>query len=218
MVNVDLERALSRLVFFHPFLRCFFLLRKLEQLCELMQSFNSSSRKAGVGALTDSDASVLGTATSSCGADDVPPALCVASGPGAHDAKAQKFIVLTSMRCNSHGRGRVSGASSRGNFLLRAASSEGFNCQTANLWSRPCLGICQQRPIFELKHRSVQSREGETTHVITRSSPHPCISRIAFSWARQTAMGLMMVRSQTTTKPCASPLTSRSLLRMKVKA
>jgi hypothetical protein len=41
---------------------------------------------------------------------------------------------------------------------------------------------------------------------------------MALVWARQTALGLIMVRSQATTKPSASPVRSRSLARTKAAA
>lgn len=48
------------------------------------------------------------------------------------------------------------------------------------------------------------------TYVIILSLPHPLMPRIAFSWALQTARGRMMVRSQSTTQPSASPVARRS--------
>lgn len=55
-------------------------------------------------------------------------------------------------------------------------------------------------------------------YVMILSSPQPLIPRIEFSCALHTALGLMMVRSQSTTLPSASPVTRRSLCLMKAAA
>jgi hypothetical protein len=60
--------------------------------------------------------------------------------------------------------------------------------------------------------------KGETAYVTTLSLPQPASPRRALVWACQTALGLMMVRSQAITKPSASPVRRRSLPRMKAAA
>ena len=48
---------------------------------------------------------------------------------------------------------------------------------------------------------------------MTLSLPQPLMPRMAFSWALQTARGLRIVRSQSTTYPSASPVARRSFPR-----
>lgn len=71
---------------------------------------------------------------------------------------------------------------------------------------------------FLISRQDPPSRKTFKTCVIILSLPHPWIPRIAFSCALQTALGRIITRSHTTTKPSASPVTRRALERMNVAA
>lgn len=62
------------------------------------------------------------------------------------------------------------------------------------------------------------STSASATYVMILSSPQAAMPSMAFVCALHTARGRMMVRSHTTTKPSASPVTRRSLRLMKVAA
>lgn len=135
---------------------------------------------------------------------------CSPDVTGGQDEKAQKFMVLTSSRWSSHGCGLVSGDGSSGSLVLMACSSCAPSFQTTSRLSLPCL----------LKVSTSWQPRGVCfwTYVMMLSSPQPDMPSIALVCALHTARGLMIVRSQTTTKPSASPVTRRSLRRMKAAA
>lgn len=58
---------------------------------------------------------------------------------GGQDENVQKFIVLTSKRCNSHGWGLSSGDAPNGSTVLMVSSSSAPSFQTTRRLSRPCL-------------------------------------------------------------------------------
>lgn len=163
--------------------------------------------------LTASDDRVFGTAiraslSSDRGSDDI-----------SHSEKVQKFMVLISSMYSSQGFGLSSAAGSTGSVFASESSSASRSCQTMSLLSLPCLQQTNKQKIFYLAYlnkkvrpRCVAAREAKT-YVMSLSVPQPPIPSRTSSWALHTARGLMIVRSQTTTNPSASPVTSRSLLR-----
>ena len=124
--------------------------------------------------------------------------------------KAQKFMAFTGKTYWTQGFGRVSGTASSGSARLRPSSSSAVNFHTINSLSLPWLSKSgQQQPLH------IEKSAKNVTYVMSRSEPHSPMPRIVFSCARQTARARMMVRSHTTTKPSASPVTRRELFWMK---
>jgi hypothetical protein len=168
-------------------------------------NISARSRKMDVAMLTASDARAFGTATK------ISAGSAAVLASWAQYENGQKFMVLTCSMKRSHGFGRDSGDASRGSALLNEGSFSSPSFHTMSLLSLPCLHI-YSAPLHWLKMDRV------FTHVMILSCPQPAMPRIALSWACQTARGLITARSQTTTKPSASPVKRRSLRRTNVAA